>query len=56
MLLSFPDWLFLCQEGYTALISAAEYGHVDVVQWLIDNGADIEDQEDEVCDNGFLFF
>ncbi len=30
------------QDGYTALMHAAENGHVNVVQWLVEAGANLE--------------
>lgn len=30
--------------NYTALCSAAFYGHVDIVQLLLDNGAEVDSQ------------
>ena len=53
-LLTHPCFLFYfipiiyLQYGKTPLILAAEYGHLNVVQWLVeDKGADIT-QSDEV--------
>ena len=34
------------QVGWTALLSAADRGHTDIVQLLLDHGADIELCED----------
>lgn len=36
------------QTGQTALMFAAEYGHLDVIEVLVERGADLE-TKDQVC-------
>ena len=36
----------MVQDGWTSLMRACDYGHLDIVNVLIDNGADVNDKED----------
>ena len=38
------------QDGYTALMRASSEGHLEVVQALLEAGADMEAKDDEVGD------
>lgn len=40
--------LFVAQGGYTALHKAAGNGHLDVLELLINEGCDIDTQDDMV--------
>jgi len=52
------DPLFPVQSGYTALMAAAFYGHIVVVQLLLEAGAAIDIKDIVSCVRGalFLFF
>ena len=39
----------MCQNGYTPLLLAAWYGHLAMVEYLLERGADIE-AKDKVSD------
>ena len=43
---------FQTQNGCTALISAAELGHIDCVRLLVEAGADVNTQIYNVCGHG----
>jgi ankyrin repeat protein len=41
------------QDGCTALIRAADYGHTDCVRLLLEAGADLEAERHDVCSSCF---
>ena len=43
--------IIVIQEGRTALMQASKYGHLPVVQYLVQQGADINTQENVMNHN-----
>ena len=48
MIASWCVELWTSQEGWTALVWAADEGHLDVVGLLLDRGADIEAKDNVI--------
>lgn len=44
------------QNGLTPLIKAAEAGHLDIVQYFVENGCDINEQDREVRIYSITYF